>query len=108
MILWAARFLALEVKKGDVVVTLLDAGLDSLALGWAFRASAPPMPQRTPNSGAACSHTRSTTAVPRYSSWRHNTCRSWRPSRPNCKPSSASSFWMLTPVTLRMSRNCLV
>ena len=31
MILWAARFLALEVKKGDVVVTLLDAGLDSLA-----------------------------------------------------------------------------
>ena len=31
MILWAARFLALDVKKGDVVVTLLDAGLDSLA-----------------------------------------------------------------------------
>ena len=31
MILWAARFLALDVKKGDVVVTLLDAGPDSLA-----------------------------------------------------------------------------
>ena len=31
MIHWAARFLALDVKKGDVVVTLLDAGLDSLA-----------------------------------------------------------------------------
>ncbi|WP_319455624.1 MULTISPECIES: AMP-binding protein [unclassified Mycobacterium] len=31
MILWAARFLALDVKRGDVVVTLLDAGLDSLA-----------------------------------------------------------------------------
>ena len=31
MTLWAARFLALDVKKGDVVVTLLDAGLDSLA-----------------------------------------------------------------------------
>ena len=26
MTLWAARFLALDVKKGDVVVTLLDAG----------------------------------------------------------------------------------
>ena len=31
MILWAARFLALDVKEGDVVVTILDAGLDSLA-----------------------------------------------------------------------------
>ncbi len=29
---WAARFLALDVKRGDVVVTILDAGLDSLAL----------------------------------------------------------------------------
>jgi carnitine-CoA ligase len=28
---WAARFLALDVKRGDVVVTILDAGLDSLA-----------------------------------------------------------------------------
>jgi len=29
---WAARFLALEVKPGDVVVTILDAGIDSLAV----------------------------------------------------------------------------
>lgn len=28
---WAARFLALNVKQGDVVVTVLDAGLDSVA-----------------------------------------------------------------------------
>jgi crotonobetaine/carnitine-CoA ligase len=27
---WAARFLALDVKRGDIVVTILDAGLDSL------------------------------------------------------------------------------
>ena len=30
--LWAARFLALGVKRGDVVVTILDAGLDSLSI----------------------------------------------------------------------------
>ena len=29
--MWAARFLALDVKRDDVVVTILDAGLDSLA-----------------------------------------------------------------------------
>lgn len=29
--LWAARFVALGVKRGDVVVTILDAGMDSLA-----------------------------------------------------------------------------
>ena len=32
MVLWAARMLALDVKEGDVVVTLLDAGLESLVL----------------------------------------------------------------------------
>jgi crotonobetaine/carnitine-CoA ligase len=32
MILWAARFLALDVKTGDVVVTLLDAGVESLVV----------------------------------------------------------------------------
>ena len=31
MEVWAARFLALDVKRGDVVVTLLDSGLDALA-----------------------------------------------------------------------------
>jgi carnitine-CoA ligase len=30
--LWAARFLALDVKRGDIVVTILDAGLDSLSI----------------------------------------------------------------------------
>src|SRR3546814_9986834 len=29
---WAARFLALGVRRGDVVATLLDAGLDALAI----------------------------------------------------------------------------
>lgn len=29
---WAARFLALGVQRGDVVVTVLDAGLDSVAI----------------------------------------------------------------------------
>jgi carnitine-CoA ligase len=32
MNLWAARFLALDVKRGDVIVTILDAGLDSLSI----------------------------------------------------------------------------
>ena len=32
MILWAASFLALDVKTGDVVVTLLDAGVESLGV----------------------------------------------------------------------------
>lgn len=32
MILWAARFFALDVKTGDVVVTLLDAGVESLVV----------------------------------------------------------------------------
>ena len=32
MTLWSARFLALGVKRGDVVVTVLDAGLDSVAV----------------------------------------------------------------------------
>jgi carnitine-CoA ligase len=32
MILWAARFLALDVKTDDVVVTLLDAGAESLVV----------------------------------------------------------------------------
>ncbi|MGA7052136.1 MAG: AMP-binding protein [Mycobacterium sp.] len=31
MDVWAARFLALGVKRGDVVVSIVDAGLDSLA-----------------------------------------------------------------------------
>src|SRR3546814_15558762 len=29
---WAARFLALGVRRGDVVATLLEAGLDALAI----------------------------------------------------------------------------
>src|SRR3546814_4746461 len=29
---WAVRFLALGVRRGDVVATLLDAGLDALAI----------------------------------------------------------------------------
>ena len=36
--LWAARFLALGVKKGDIVATLLDSGLDSLS-AWLALAS---------------------------------------------------------------------
>ena len=32
MILWSARFLELDVGRGDVVVTLLDSGLDSLGV----------------------------------------------------------------------------
>ena len=32
MILWAARFLALDVKVGDVVATILDAGVESLVV----------------------------------------------------------------------------
>ena len=32
MILWAARFLALDVQVGDVVATLLDAGVESLGV----------------------------------------------------------------------------
>ena len=32
MILWAARFLALDVETGDVVVTILDAGVESLVV----------------------------------------------------------------------------
>ena len=62
MVLWAARLLALDVKEGDVVVTLLDAGLESLVLWLGLSSVGATMPQRIPSSVGACSHTRSTTA----------------------------------------------
>ena len=78
MILWAARFLALDVETGDVVATILDAGVESLVV-WLGLSSVGLMPQRIPSSGAACSHMRSTIASPNYSSLLSSTCRSSTP-----------------------------
>ena len=90
MILWAARFLALDVKKGDVVVTLLDAGLDSLAAWLGLSSIGATDAATNPEFRGRMLAYAINNCRPALIVVAANTCRSWRPSRRNCNTVNAS------------------